>query len=219
MVTRLVNWPNVIGEFETISRLLDGLSISRCGDGEAKLAFGKGYRREQPNTALARELRDILTIPNANCLVGIPTLDPMGAKYESWIRHEERFLQLLSPEMKYHSAFISRPDSAQWIMCREYAEEVQKLWAGKKAAVVCEPDNSMLGLIRETARETNHIECPSSGAYAMIKQFRAAILKLKPDVAILSVGPTATCLAHRLSNRVQAIDIGSAGGFLRKLLA
>jgi hypothetical protein len=38
-------------------------------------------------------------------------------------------------------------------------------------------------------------------------------------VTVLSVGPTATVLANRLAARgIQALDLGSAGGFLLRLL-
>lgn len=213
-----MNWPNVIGEFDTVRKILEGYSIGRAGDGEAKMAFGKGYRREEANGHLQYELRQFFTNPRPQCLVGIPTLDPLGAKYESWVRHQERFIKLFSPDVQYYSAFISRPDSAQWIFVREYAELFQKAWAGKKAVVVCEPDNSMLGVVKMAARKVEHILCPSNGAFALIDKFEAAILKSKPDIAILCVGPTATCLANRLSDRVHTIDAGSCGGFLRKLL-
>lgn len=215
----LKKWPRVIGEFETIRKLKKGFSISRFGDGEFKMAYGNGYRREDANTTLAEELTNILQVPKEWCLVGIPTMNETGNKFPNWDRHRDRFINLLSPTMRYYSAFISRPDSAQWIMCREYAEEVQKLWAGKNAVVVCETDNSMLGVVAMAARNVLHIPCPSSGAYALIDEFEETILKSKCDVAVLCVGPTATCLAHRLSDRVPTLDFGSAGGFLRKMLA
>lgn len=214
-----MTYPKVIGEFDTVRKILDGFSISRFGDGEFKMADGVGYRREEANPQIASELKLILSEPKPQCLVGIPTMDQRGAKYESWVRHYDRFAGMVSDSVQYYSAFISRPDSAPWIMVREYAELLQKAWAGRKAVVVCEPDNSMLGVVQGSAREVSHIACPSNGAYALIDQFRKEILRAKPDVAILCVGPTATCLAHRLSHRVQTIDIGSAGGFIRKLLA
>lgn len=214
----VTEWPKVVGEFETIRRVLEGFSIARIGDGEFKLAFRKSYRREEANPTLARELRDILTNPRPQCLPAIPTMDPKGAKYESWARHEQRFKRLLSADVQYYSSFISRPDSAQWIMVREYAELFQKVWAGKWVAMVCEPDNSMLGVVHKTAKTVTYIQCPSNGAYALIDNFERLILRSRAEVAILSVGPTATCLANRLSNRIPTIDAGSCGGFLRKLL-
>jgi hypothetical protein len=46
------------------------------------------------------------------------------------------------------------------------------------------------------------------------------VVSTKPDIAILSCGMTATCLANRLSKHgIQAIDFGSGGSFIAKLLA
>lgn len=218
MVEGALKYPSVIGEFDTVHKILDGFSIARFGDGEFKMSDGKGYRRQEANRKLASELKQVLHDPNERCIVGIPTMDQCGAKYENWLRHYDRFVGMLSPTLQYYSAFISRPDSAQWIMVREYAELFQKLWVGKKAVVVCEPDNSLLGVVQKTARKVLHVSCPSTEAWGLIGHFERSILKSRPDVALLSVGPTATCLANRLSDRVHTIDAGSCGGFIRKLL-
>jgi hypothetical protein len=214
----VTEWPRVIGEFETIKKVLKGFSLARSADGEAKLAFGKGYRREEPNPVLAQELRDVLTNPHPKCLPGIVTMDPRGAKYESWMRHEERFKQLLSPSVRYYSAFVTRPDSAQWCECPEFARMVQKIWLGKKKVVVLsEPDSKLLTCVKLT-NQVEHIECPSYAAYQHIGEWEKQILAINPDVALLSVGPTATVLANRLAGRVHTIDLGSIGGFLARYL-
>jgi hypothetical protein len=219
MVESVLTYPRVVGEFETIKKVLKGYSIARFGDGEFKMAAGKGYRREEANPLIQAELQAILASPKPKCIVGIPSMDPAGAKYESWMRHHARFSGMVSPKVRYYSAFISRPDSAQWIFTREYAERFQRVWAGKRAVVVSEPDNSLLGVVGMAASEVVHIECPSKGAYLMIDELERKVIEAKADVAILSVGPTATCLANRLSDLVQTIDAGSCGGFLRKMLA
>lgn len=215
-----MKYPKVRDEFVTLDCVKSGMSLARGGDGEAKLACGFGYRRQDPSEKLAQELRDILTIPQDNLLVGIPTLDRRGPKYQNWTRHEERIAGLLSPDMRYYSAFISRPDSAPWISSRWFAEQVQSLWKGKRATVVCEPRGSMYSLVAETAATTHWISCPTHQAYDVIDKLEQQVLNYVCDVAILSAGPTATCLAARLARRgVHAIDLGSAAGYLRKLLA
>jgi len=65
-----------------------------------------------------------------------------------------------------------------------------------------------------------HVACPHSEAYGKIDELEQAIVETEPTIALLSCGPTATCLANRLALRgIQAIDVGSAGGYLLKLLA
>jgi hypothetical protein len=210
-------------EWRTLSELTtNGKSIARFGDGEFKMMDGAGYVREPPNKKLAAELRNILRHPHPNCLVAIPTMDPAGAKVRSWLRHRDRFARILrkSHVKDFYSAFISRPDSAQWIRTREFALEFAKLWADKRVAVLCENESGTLRAIDAVkVTELYHVVCPSHEAYKRIDEFEQEIAKYKPQVAILSCGMTATCLANRLTKRgIQAIDFGSGGSFIAKLL-
>ncbi|MBP8231743.1 MAG: DUF1792 domain-containing protein [Rhizorhabdus sp.] len=215
-----MSWPKVHDEFETVELLRQGWSISRFGDGEFKLIDHKDQCREPRNQKLARDLRDTLTKPHDRLLVAIPTMDPKGAKYESWQRHLKRFDELLQPRLpEYYSAFISRPDSAQWIRTSEYAHAFASVWRGKKVAIVCEADGSALRAVAPIAREYRYFECPSHGAYAASGEIMERIRGYAPEVAILSCGPAATVMARRLSRTgIQAIDFGSGGAFLAKLL-
>lgn len=212
-------YPAVVGEFETIEACLLGRSLARFGDGELKIVYGAGYNREPPNVALSVELGHILAHPDRRCLVGIPTLDENGPKYLNWTRHAERFRKAVSSRVRYYSAFVTRPDSAPWINTRSYAELVTQLWAGKRVVVVCEKKNSLLPVVRLTAAKVRHVLCAHRQAFRTIDDLEREVFLASPQIAILSAGPTATCLAHRLARRnIQAIDFGSAGGFLRKLL-
>lgn len=215
-----MSYPKVAGEFDTIRAVLRGRSLARFGDGELKMAYGAGYSREPGGPKLADELTRIIQHPHRRLLVGIPTLDPCGPKYGNWTRHADRFERLVSRDVRYVSAFVTRPDSSPWINTRAYAELVVKLWAGKRAVVVCEPTGSMYKLVKATALSAKHFVCPRHRAYAQIDDLEHRVFMELPDIAILSAGPTATCLASRLAARgVHAVDLGSAAGFLRKLLA
>jgi hypothetical protein len=214
-------YPQVLGEWETLAQLLLGKSIARFGDGEFKLIDGAEQCREPKNPTLASELRHVLLKHDKRCLVGVPTMDPRGPKHRSWMRHYRRFGLLMrrGPRV-YHSAFISRPDSAPWIRTREYALLIQKLWLGKRVALVCEQDGAMRRAVAFGAREIEHIVCPSHKAYAALSWIEPAVLAAKADIAILSCGPAASCLAHRLAKQdLQAIDLGSGGAFIAKLLS
>lgn len=215
-----MTYPRVLGEFETITAVRAGYSLARFGDGELKMAHGLGYSREAPNADIAQELSAILVAPNERCLPAIPTMDERGPKYENWTRHMARFEAVIDPERVYGSAFVSRPDSSPWINTREYAEDVSAIWAGRRAVVVCERKGSMFFAVRLRAGSTKHVECPRIGAYRVIDDLERSVVEAVPDVAVLSAGPTATCLANRLAARgIHAVDMGSAGGFLRGLLS
>jgi hypothetical protein len=212
-------YPRVRGEIATVERLIKGMSIARFGDGELKILDGRGYSREPTNARLTEEMLELVADPAPDCLIGIPTMDPAGPKYTNWLRHRPRFCRYFSEDdgRRYYSAFITRPDSAaDPLESREYVGLLSSLWAGRSGVVVMsEPTSKLLACVRATAAEVTHIECPSRGAYSVIRELEAAIVAVRPSIALLSCGPTATCLANRLARRgVQAVDLGSVGGLL-----
>jgi hypothetical protein len=122
----------------------------------------------------------------------------------------------------YASAFITRPDSAaDPIESPEYFDLLSALWRGQgRVAVISEPTSKILTCAQAmTEGAVIHIECPSCRAYAEIDELERAVIKAAPSVALLSCGPTATCLASRLSRRgIQGVDLGSIGGMLVRLM-
>ena len=215
-----MNYPEVVGEFETVAELQKGSSICRLGDGEFKLIVGQGYVREPANERLAKELRRVVKNPHPSCIVGLPRIDEKGPKNGNWLARIDRYVPFLRENQTYYSAFISRPDSAPWINTVKFAKRMQSLWRDRHVAVVCEPKSSMRRMLEFGAGKVTHIECPSENAYALIDLFEKAVVEVKPQIAFLGCGVTATCLANRLARRgIQTIDFGSGGAFIAKLLA
>lgn len=216
-----MSYPKVFGEHETIRSVSKSKSLARGGDGEIKIALGHGYCREPQNERLTEEVRNVLLNPNPGCLVGIPTMDPAGIRYYNWQRHLTRFAAFFEgSKVRYYSAFIGRPECAQWIDNKEYVLSVAALWKDKHAAVVCEAGGSMLWAVKHGAAKITHIECPFREAYSVIDDLERAVVDAKPDIAILAAGPTATCLANRLQGRgIQAVDLGSGGKFYTRWLS
>lgn len=216
----VTKYPKVVDEWTTLKKLQEGLSIARFGDGEIKMATGKEYVREPANRHMARELSSILTKPDPRCLVGIWPLNPESPKYPSMSKHRERIKAVIAPKIQYYSSLISRPDSAPWIRTRGYALKFESLWVGKRVVLLAEQESSARRLLDPHLGLGCHIVCPRQKAYAHIDEFEQRIMLMNPEIAILSCGPTATCLANRLSKSgIQAIDFGSGGSFLAKLLA
>jgi len=214
-----MTFPFVHDEFATIAKVAEGYSLARFGDGELKICHGSGYARESANAQLTAALYRTMCKPHESCIIGLPTYDPAGPKYDNWLRHKDRFLRILPERREWYSAFVSRPDSAPWIFNRAYGEAVQALWKGKRVAVVCEDGNSIHGTVALAAGEVVHVPCPSHNAFAVLRDLESQVRRIKPDIAILSAGPTATILANNLASRgIHAVDLGSAGGFLRKSL-
>jgi hypothetical protein len=229
----MTDYPRVKGELATLRAVVAGKSIARLGDGELKHLVRARHPEGHPEgpyqrtdggrqegcDALTREMQDVVRRPHTNLIVGIPTMDPKGPKIKNWLRHRARFAAALSSAVQYYSAFITRPDSAPWIDNREFGELFQRVWKGRHVAIVAKESNKVEPAVRLAAREITFIECPERNAYSRIDCLEAAVIAAAPDVALLSAGPTATVLAHRLAKRgIQGIDIGSAGAFLCRLL-
>ena len=214
------HWPSVVGEFETVKKITKGFSIARFGDGEFKILDGKSHVRMRwvENPAMTEELRHIMASPSPDCLIGIPTMDPKGDKYENWKRHIVRFSKMLPGGIQYYSALISRPDCGTvWMECQEYADALRKIWLGKHIAIVSEPDSKLLTEVRSSNQRVDHIECPMYDAYYKIDEFEQEILKIKPDIALFSAGITATALANRICGHgIQAVDLGSIGALFQR---
>jgi glycosyltransferase GT-like protein len=219
MVETALSYPHVCDEWETLRLLQAGRSIARFGDGELKMLGGRSYRRQIGSQRLADELRQVLLDPHPSVAVGIPTMDPRGPKFANWDRHRKRFCQVLKgSKVQYCSAFISRPDSAPWINCLRFAAGMAQLWCGRRVVVLCEPDNSLLKLVQLSALQVTHVACPTYQAYDQIDAFEELLLAATANIAVMSCGPSATCLSNRLARHgLQALDLGSAGGFLFKL--
>lgn len=213
-----MTYPKVVGEHDTVREVLTGKSLARIGDGELKILEGRGYVREMARPELTAEMRRIARRPHPNCLVGIPTMDPAGDRFFNWKRLIPRFERQLG-SIRYYSAFVSRPDcGTAWLENAEYARLVQQIWRDRgRVCVVSTDDNKLLTAVRLTNKVT-HVPCPEAGAYAVIGKLQKAALKSRCDLVLISCGPTATCLAHRLCPKVQAVDLGSVGAFLLRYL-
>lgn len=190
---------------------------------------GHGYSREINNPSLTRELAAIFKVEKPRCLVGIPTMDPAGDKYRKrnengdevgWFRHAERYCRFLQPGRTYYSALISRPDCGAWMRTPEYCRALQSIWHGKRVAVIGSEgeSNKMLKAVRLTNEDVAYIECPFRQAYAAIDDLERQALESGRELIVISAGVTATCLAYRLADRVQAVDIGSVGGFILRMM-
>ncbi len=122
-------YPSVLGEFETLDRVLAGASLARYGDGELKMAgHNAGIKSQQADPALSRRLAEIL-LASGDCLVGIPNIHSKTPKAELWGKYT-RYSSLLATGRQYASSFITRPDSAPWIDVPAYWDRIEQLWRG-----------------------------------------------------------------------------------------
>lgn len=208
-----MKYPAVLGESETLDRVLAGASLARYGDGELKMAeHGAGIKSQVADPHLSRRLREIL-IDSGTCLVGIPNIRSDTPKAEFWGKFT-RYASLLA-DRSYVSSFITRPDSAPWINAEGYWRRLESLWVGQDVTLVrgstkCLVADDLIG-----AGTVTEIIAPRQHAWAEYESILARVGR--PSRALICLGPTATVMAADLCARgVHAIDLGHVAMFLRK---
>lgn len=207
-----MSYPQVIGEAETLQRVLDGASLARYGDGELKMADGAGIKSQTADPVLARRLREILH-DSGDCLVGIPNIHSATPKAPFW-RPFLAYERLLTNRV-YASAFITRPDSAPWINDPAYWSSVESLWVGQDVTLVRGSEKSLRAEDLIGAASVTEVIAPRQHAWASYADLMNRVGT--PARALLCAGPTATVLAVDLCAKgVHAVDLGHIGLWLKK---
>jgi hypothetical protein len=210
-------YPAVLGELDTLRRIVAGASIARYGDGEFKIATGNGASiKSQPyDVRLSLRLREIL-LDSGACMVGIPNILSDTPKQEFWHKYLA-YASMLDGSRRYVSSFITRPDSAPWIDTDEYWTLLESLWAGQDVVLVRGSGKSLVGDDLTSAGRLTEIIAPRQGAWADYGSLMQRVLSQKPKRVLICLGPTATVMASDLCAKgIHAIDLGHVGMFLRK---
>lgn len=214
-------YPRVLGELETMQRVVAGASIARYGDGELKMADRPaGIKSQDYHPVLRQRLADILH-DSGDCLVGIPNIHAVIEQHVSdqKVSHWSKYLEmrrLLSPR-EYVSAFITRPDSAPWIHTAAYWALVESLWRDQDVTVVRGSGKSLTAADVSSARCVTEIIAPRRCAFSDYDGILHRIVQAGVKRVLLGLGPTATVLAVDLCARgFHAIDAGHLALFLRK---
>lgn len=205
-------YPSVVGEMQTLDRVLAGASLARYGDGEFKMCAGAGIKSQEAHRVLSARLVEILK-DSGSCLVGIPNLRSNTPKAEFWKKYADYASYLCNRE--YVSSFITRPDSAPWINTDEYWTKLESLWAGQSVTLVRGSSKSLTAADLGSACEVTEIVAPRQHAFASYDELLERIGT--PKRVLICLGPTATVMATDLCARgVHAIDLGHIGMFWRK---
>lgn len=206
-------WPEVLDEDQTLDLVLAGASLARFGDGEISLALGGDCITQCQMAPIGASLRAILKYPG-QCLVGVPR-QGVGPKRVFWSKYDRPEVHALLKRSSYHSAFITRPDSAPWIDRPDYWAKLRSLWLDKDVTLVRGSEKSLTSAMLVGAKSVDEVLCLSKNAYANYWSILERVREAK--TVLLCLGPTATVLAAELSvGGVHAIDLGHVGMFLRK---
>lgn len=207
-------YPAVVDEVETMQAVCSGASIARYGDGELKMCrHAASLKSQVHDRALQLRLRAILRSPGP-CLIGVPNLGRKGPKHAHWSKHAP-YAEYMSDSVQYHSAFMTRPDSAPWIDTPEYWSMVESLWVDQDVTVVRGSTKSFTAEDMPGAGDITEIIAPRQHAWSEYKSILDRVGT--PRRALICLGPTATVMAFDLCARgVHAIDCGHLGMFYRK---
>ena len=212
------NYPDVVGEWETLLKVLDGKSIARYGDGEFNLVRGGDCVSQRRTPEIRAELQDILHSNDKNLLVAIPRLDSRSPKNVNWLKCCAQYGNYLSHKKQYYSAFITRPDSAPWIATTSYFDLIEQLWEGKDITMVYGSKRSLSADFPAlaSAKSIEVVETDYAHTYHRIAEIEQRVCSAGRHTVLLMCGPTATCLAARLSKKgLHAVDLGHIGMWWR----
>lgn len=205
-----------LGLEETVTQLIStGTSLARFGDGEFGSMMRPGYdlylQRSSPQ--LMAELRSIWTLDDldpASLLLGFPL--PFTGPYwmPVWGSLWPELRLITRDDIRYGNTHVTRPVYFRRLKSRG-VNLWRNVWADQSVCVVT-GTGSRFDLIPElfgSAASIIREKAPPVYAYAHVDALERRLMALPVDLFLLSLGPTATVLAARLSRRGRrAIDIG-----------
>lgn len=219
--------PKVLSMDDTIDAIIDRrASISRFGDGEFDIIFGRFQPFQSYNQRLQLRLQQVLKANNESdrFLVAIPDcygdlshFTPEAQKHWRIRLEKERYkwYRVLNRKAPYYHAQISRFyfDWADKSDSQRRAEKLKKIWANRRVLIV-EGEKSRMGVgndLFDGATSIRRILCPAVNAFdkydAIIQSIQANATS--DDLVLMALGQTASVLAYDLFKMgYQAIDIG-----------
>lgn len=215
---------NILTSIDSIHYIIKNhLSVSRFGDGELDMIFGKGNGFQVYNQALSKRLYEIITSNLPNHIVGIP-YNIKSTKYINnpntfWGKYTAynffKIKRLVATNKLYIDTQISRFyfEKKDKSGCKEQLNLLKKIWDGQNIILV-EGTKTRSGVgndLYDNAKSLKRILGPSENAFDMYDTMLNTIKKYahKDDLILLCYGMTATVLAYDLAKEgYWAIDLG-----------
>lgn len=227
LINRLYQKPDIRTIDETLDAILERkASISRFGDGEFDIIFGRFQPFQPYNDKLRQKLAKVLKSNDISptFLVGIPDCYGDLSHYITeaqfhWKRRLDRerykWYRILNRKAPYYQAQISRfyHDWNDKSQSQHWADKLKKIWENRNVFIV-EGEKTRMGVgndLFEKSKSIRRILCPAINAFGKYETILDTIHKLanKEDLILIALGPTASVLSFDLHNSgYQAIDIG-----------
>lgn len=220
-----LRYPKIIPVFETLDILKEQKkSITRFGDGEFNLIFGKHCYFEEPNAELTNDLLKILHLIDENVMIGIPDIFrslkdflPTSKKYwrKYLTQNRARIYETLDLNKTYCDALVTRPYAKSIRSLAESGrifEKWKQVWRERKVVLVTGDSRYLPGSsgLFDDASQLEVVFSEPSYAYRLRQEILTNIHSFEKDhIILLVLGPTATVLVPILSKEgYQALDIG-----------
>ncbi len=216
--------PKVLTMQETVQKLLtEDISFCRYGDGELDLIKRKDGVFQRYDAKLIARLKEILAARSDKLLVGINYYfyhlpENMHLAQEVFYRcktlqYRHELARYIDNDRVYGDSLISMPYHLYLNFdCASYYDQVSKLWANQEIVMICGKTvfDKIEHNIFERAAHIEYIYGPRQNAFDSYDELLNKALATDPKkTKFLIMGPTATVLAHELSQRGhRAIDIG-----------
>ena len=226
-VKQKLNRLKIHSPIETLQELINNnKSISRFGDGEFNLIFGRSISFQKANKLLSKRLKNVLESNEEGLLIGLSDfftlknecLNKLENKTKKFLLNfiEKNKFKLIffNTDKIYYSSFISRfyypyKDKSG---VSKYIKKLKKIWEQKDILII-EGEKSRIGIGNDLFNNTNSIKrilCPSINAFELYDKILNEALKIdKNKLILLALGPTATVLSYDLYKAgYHVIDIG-----------
>lgn len=210
----------------TLNKIINNnSSISRIGDGEFILIFGKNIGFQKYNQTLAKRLIEVLNSNEKNLLIGIniPYKEKDLKVFKKYIinyykkffkKYKFKIIKILNKQKIYYSALITRfyIDYNNNKNIKKYIEKLKKIW-DKKNVLIIEGEETRLGIgndLFNNIKSIKRIICPKKNSFSVYDKIIKETLKvIEKRLILIALGPTATILAYDLYKLgYQVIDVG-----------
>ena len=214
----------ILGIEESINKIKNkNLSLSRFGDGELNIIYGKNIRFQKSSPKLAEMLKHILKEEQDFCCLGIPdainrfenlTKESKTFWINNMLKDRDKWIELLNPHTEYLTAnltrlYIRHNDKTN---CEKYFDLLKSIWENKDV-IICEGEQTRMGVGNDLLSNCNSIQrilCPSENAFDKYEEILTELKqKNKNSLFLIALGPTATVLAYELAKEgFHALDLG-----------
>lgn len=211
---------NVMTVSETLHYVLENkVSMTRFGDGEFDCMFGKGIRYQKASKSLAARLKEVFSSQNKNLLVCTWRYDKSKEIaaykdhhdfdfYDKYFAYRGQEVASLASSQRYGDSLVSRTDSFK----AGELNTIRQLWANRNLVVVTGKDSAfdLDSRLFDQIKSISFVYGKAQNAFDEYNDLlKKCCEKPKDALFLISLGPTATVLAHDLTLQgYQALDMG-----------